>query len=313
VGRASIIAAVHLIVPFAAPLSDAGRDALSHLATPALDALLAHWREAGRDDGDEWTLDAPHERVLARALGWRVDGSVPLPWAARQARADGIEVGQAPWGLLTPAHWQLGAESVRLADPRALGLDADGSRALFDAVRPLFESEGFTLAWGAPLRWYASHPDFATLRTASLDRVVGRNIERWLPPQREGRLVRRLQSEVQMLLQTHPLNAAREAAGALPVNSFWLSGCGVLQVTDTSGVQSDDRLAAPAQAEDWAAWTAAWTALDASLLPTRPLTQITLCGERSALGFERVERRLWQRLASSFGTRRRARDWLATL
>ena len=30
-----------------------------------------------------------------------------------------------------------------------------------------------------------------------------------------------------MLLYTHPVNDAREARGALPVNSFWLSGCGV--------------------------------------------------------------------------------------
>jgi uncharacterized protein (DUF2126 family) len=78
-------------------------------------------------------------------------------------------------------------------------------------------------------------------------------------------------------------------------------------------VQSDDRLAAPAQAEDWAAWGAAWTALDASLLPTRPLTRLTLCGERSAVSFEREERRLWQRVASALATRRRAREWLETL
>jgi hypothetical protein len=32
-----------------------------------------------------------------------------------------------------------------------------------------------------------------------------------------------------MLLYTHPLNDAREAQGLLPVNSFWLSGCGRAQ------------------------------------------------------------------------------------
>jgi hypothetical protein len=303
---------VHLIVPFAAPLSDGGRDALSRLATPALDALLARCEEAGRDDGDEWALDAPHERALARAFGWRVDA--PLPWAARQAHADGIDVGGAAWGLLTPVHWRVGAESIHLTDPRTLALDEAASRALFDAVRPLFESEGFTLAWVAPLRWYASHAELATLRCASLDRVIGRNVDRWLPAQREARRVRRLQSEVQMLLHTHPINAAREAAGALPVNSFWLSGCGVWQRDGGEiAVQVDERLAAPAQAEDWAAWSAAWTALDASLLPTRPIERLTLCGERSAVSFERVERRLWQRLASSFSARPRARQWLETL
>ena len=35
---------MHLIVAFAAPLSEEGRAALSSLATPALDGLLGHWR-----------------------------------------------------------------------------------------------------------------------------------------------------------------------------------------------------------------------------------------------------------------------------
>ena len=172
---------VHLIVPFASPWSAAGRDALSRLATPALDALIAGWRDVERDEGDESSLATPHERALAKALGWRLDNALPLPWAARQAAADGIDVGAAAWGLITPVHWRVGADAIHLADPRTLALDETTSRALFDAVRPLFESEGFALSWGAPLRWYASHADLATMQTASLDRVIGRNVDRWLP------------------------------------------------------------------------------------------------------------------------------------
>jgi hypothetical protein len=305
--------AVHLIVPFASPWSAAGRDALSRLATPALDALLAGWQERDRDEGDEWTLLTPHERALAKALGWRVAADAPLPWAARQAAADGIDVGSAAWSLVTPVHWRVGADAIHLADPRSLALDEPTSRALFEAVQPLFESEGMTLAWGAPLRWYASHPDFATLQTASLDRVVGRSIDRWLPSELSARPVRRLQNEVQMLLYTHPLNAEREAAGTLTVNSFWLSGCGALQRDAKYNVQVDDRLSAPALAEDWTAWSAAWRALDASMLPTRPLQMLTLCGERSATTFLRTEQRLWQRVASAFKGRRASREWLEAL
>jgi hypothetical protein len=304
---------VHLIVPFASPWSAAGRDALSRLATPALDALLAGWREGARDEGDEWTLATPHERVLAKALGWRVQADASLPWAARQAAAGGIDVGTTAWGLITPVHWRVGADAIHLADPRSLGLDEAASRALFGAVQPLFESEGFTLAWAAPLRWYASHPDFAALQTASLDRVVGRSIDRWLPATDNARLVRRLQNEVQMLLYTHPINTEREATGALTVNSFWLSGCGALQRDAKHVVQVDDRLTAPALAEDWPAWSAAWRALDASMLPTRPLQLLTLCGERSALTFERAEQRLWQRVVSAAKGRRASREWLETL
>ncbi len=301
---------VHLIVPFASPGSAAGRDALSRLATPALDALLAGWREVDRDEGDELTLCTSHERARAKALGWRSDNDTPLPWAARQAAADGIDVGAAAWGLITPVHWRVGADAIHLADPRALALDEAASRALCEAVRPLFEGDGFTLAWGAPLRWYASHPDFTAMRTASLDRVIGRSVDQWLP---DARAVRRLQNEVQMLLYTQPFNTEREARGEQTVNSFWLSGCGVLQRDAKHDVHVDDRLTASALAEDWPAWLLAWRALDASMLPTRPLDWLTLCGERSAVTYERTEQRLWQRVASAVKGRPRSRDWLEAL
>jgi hypothetical protein len=301
---------VHLIVAFAAPASDAGRAALAALKTPGLDALLAASRELRRDDGDETLLTTPHERALARALGWHGDGA--LPWAARAARSDGIEVGTQAWGLLTPVHWRVGSDAVHLADPQALGLDEAASRALLDAVRPLFESEGFALAWGAPLRWYAAHPLFEQLGTASLDRVIGRNVDRWLPAQRQARLVRRLQNEVQMLLHTHPINAEREAHGVLPVNSFWLSGCGIAQPEAAHDARLDDRLSAPALDEDWPAWSAAWATLDAELVSGAP-ERITLCGERGSVTCARAERSLWQRVAATFSGPRAARDVLGTL
>ena len=82
---------MHLLIPFAAPLSAAGRQALAALALPRLRALLGRLTEVERDEGDEWGLSPPHERALARALGWQ-GASGQLPWAARLAAADGIDV-----------------------------------------------------------------------------------------------------------------------------------------------------------------------------------------------------------------------------
>jgi hypothetical protein len=267
-----------------------------------------------RDLDDVHTPHAPHERALARALGWPVASDVPLPWAARAAAADGITVGGEAWGLLTPAHWRVGSDTVLLVDPRALALDAEASRTLFDAVRPLYESEGFTLAWGAPLRWYLAHDSLAGLVTASPARVIGRHIDPWLPSQREARLLRRLQNEAQMLLHAHPLNAAREAAGALPVNSVWLWGCGVARAEAATALRVDERLEPAALAEDWEAWRAAWSALDAELRPLQPSERLTLCGER---GFVTLRPRLTnplQRMARRFRSPRgRARALLESL
>jgi hypothetical protein len=287
---------MQLLIPFAAPLSEAGRQALAGLRWTNLQALLAG-RTGERDDGDELSLSPPHERALARAWGW-AGGDGQLPFAARLAAGDGLEPGDLAWGLLTPVHWHLGTDQVSLADPASLLLDEAASRAFFDAVAGLFTSEGFVIRWGAPTRWYLAHESLAELPTASLDRVIGRNVDRWLPAAPQARLLRRLHNEVQMLLHTHPLNAEREARGLPTLNSYWLSGCGKAQPL-RGDVTVDERLRRCALAEDWPGWAKAWAQIDQEL-PTRPLTRITLCGERSALSYALPPRGLLQRLTARF-------------
>ena len=293
---------MHLLVPFASALSEAGRHTIRDLTLPNLDRLLARLEPTERLGTDEYTLTPPHEAALAAARGW-VGGAGTLPFAAHAAREDGIEVLDLAWGQLTPVHWHVGREEIVLTDPEALQLGEDESRALLEAVRELFESEGFALAWGSPLRWYAAHELLAELPTASLDRVVGRNVDRWLPASREARLLRRLQNEVQMLLHTHPVNEAREARGELAVNSFWLSGCGRFQPSGGGTPQVDARLRTSLLSEDWASWAEAWRALDAG--PLAELARSAERGERVTLTL--AGERFAQRLESAGGS------WFARL
>jgi hypothetical protein len=311
---------MHLIVAFAAPLSEGARAVLPTLATPALERLLARWTEVGRDAGDDDMLSPPHERALAAALGL-VGADGALPWAARQAALDGVDVGDHAWGLLTPVHWRVAGDGVHLADPAALALSAADSHALWDAVRPLFEGAGYLTAWGGALRWYVAHDSLQGLETTSLDRVVGRNIDPWLPRQAAAKPLRRLQNEAQMLLHAHPLNEAREAAGALAVNSFWLSGCGRSQAAQDSGVTLDDSLRSAAMQGDWAAWRAAWQALDERAIATLmaaaargEAVRLTLCGERSAAELAPRAQSAWRRLIDALSpSRPRSRQWLESL
>ncbi len=296
---------MHLLIPFASALSEPAAEVVRDLTLPTLARLLRRLTATERDEANEYTLSPPHERALASAWGWpALDGGLPL--AAHAAAADSIAVADQAWGLLTPAHWDVGRDHVTLSDPQVLGLGEDESRALFDAVRELFESEGFALAWGAPSRWYAANDTLAELRCASLDRVIGRNVDLWLrgdpKASPSARLLRRLQSEVQLLLYPHPINEAREARGVMTVNSFWLSGCGRHRAADAAAVQVDESLRGPLLMQDWAAWAEAWRALDAgplkALLDSLELggeTTLTLCGERSAQRFERRPQSLLQR------------------
>ncbi|MEX8517884.1 MAG: hypothetical protein AB3X44_05120 [Leptothrix sp. (in: b-proteobacteria)] len=290
---------LHWLIPHASAASDAGAAALATLQWPNLSQLLARLSATDRSEGDEYTLSMPHERVLARLHGWQgEDGRWPFAaWAAQQDgclsdRPDDLADG---WGLITPCHWHVGSDSVSLIDPAALALGADESRALLDALRPSFEAEGWQLQWGAPLRWYARHAVLAELKTASLERAIGRNLDLWLRGKDpDARRLRRLQVEAQMLWHEHPVNETREARGALAVNSFWLSGCGRPQPSQQPAeLQIDTSLPATMLAGDWAGWCEAWRALDAGAIAALlaraqrgEAVTLTLCGERHAQTYE---------------------------
>ena len=318
--------APHLLVPHASGISAAAQAALQVLKLPRLEALLERLTETGapgpapsshaahasrpgtateHDEADEYSLSAPHEHVLAQLHGWQ-GGDGRWPWAAALAAADGIGDGGDPhtaWGLVTPVHWQVGSDQISLLDPALLELGADESRALFEALLPSFEAEGWRLIWGAPLRWYARHDSLAGLRTASLDRAIGRSLDLWLSDDLQARRLRRLQVEAQMLWHEHPVNEARDAAHQWRVNSFWLSGCGAAQpARPPTGLRVDDRLRAPLLAGEWEAWVAAWAELDAGPIAELRAAadrgealQLTLCGERHARSWQTAPRGLLQR------------------
>ena len=303
---------MHLVIPSASALSDAAVQALGTLSLPNLDRLLARWApvdDAGTadlsssQDLDEYALSLPHERLLARLRGWPAQDGL-LPFAAEAARADGFSPADGSgWGLLTPAHWHVGHDQVNLVDPATLDLDEPEARTLHATLAPLFEDLGWTWHWAGPMRWYVSHPSLAELPTAAIDRVIGRNVDLWLNDHPGVMLVRRLQSEVQMLLYVHPLNDAREARGAMSVNSFWLSGTGATQPPERAlpaDVVVDERLRAPLLGDDWSAWAEAWHALDGG--PLRELAdapsaaRLTLAGERHARTWQPAGRPWWKRL-----------------
>lgn len=300
-----------LLIAHASAASAAGLAALKVLKLPNLDALLGRLTPSSsaavRPDDDEYTLSAPHERVLAEAHGWQgADGR--WPWAAASAADDGLradsDTGGDPWGLITPVHWHVGSDQIALVDPAALALTEAESRTLFDLLKPSFDAEGWSLQWGEPLRWYVRHPALAELPTASLDRAIGRNLDLWLSDAPQTRKLRRLQVEAQMLWHEHDVNEAREAARQLTVNSFWLSGCGPAQPRrPLDDLDVELRLRAPLLANEWADWVAAWHALDAGPIAAllkraeagEPVS-LTLCGERLAQTWTARPQRWWSRL-----------------
>jgi hypothetical protein len=297
---------VHLLIPFAMCSAPGCGEALRGLALPHLQKLLGRLKPVADDTGDAHSLSMPHERVLARAYGMEAPDGL-IAWAAWQARQAGHPASNEAWAWITPCHWRVGTDHVAMSHPQELQLDAEDSRALLEAMRPYFEQDGIALEYDAPTLWLARGELFRHLPTASLDRVVGRVLDPWMPHGDAARPLRRLQQEMQMLLYTHRVNDERQRGGLLPVNSFWASGTGALptgrEPVAPPGLQITHYLRDAALRDDGHAWAAAWQQLDArdgarllaELERGRTVT-LTLCGERNARTWSGAGRAgLWQR------------------
>ena len=194
----------HLLIPFAAARDPACREAAGQLRLPQLQRLLQRLEPAAANLGDERSLSPPHERVLAAACGLSApDGCIAwAAWQVQQQRKDqGGASGQA-WAWITPCHWHVATDHIVMKHPLDLRLDGEDSQALLAAMQPFFEQDGIALEYHAPTRWLARGELFRGLATASLDRVLGRDIDEWVPRSAAAAPLRRLQQEMQMLLYT---------------------------------------------------------------------------------------------------------------
>ena len=305
-----------LLIPCAASAAEGCQQALQGLALPHLDRLLARLGPAGTSPGEETSFSPPHERALANALGLPLDDG-RIPWAAWHRHQQGLPTDGEAWAFVTPCQWHVSTDHITLRDPDSLGLDEAASRVLLGIVAPWFAEDGIALHYDQPTRWLASGALFDGLATASLERVLLRDVRPWMPEPRAAQAARtlhRLHSEMQMLLYTHAFNDERAARGLPVVNSFWVHGTGPLPTPappPTTVPTVPTTLRDAALREDWRTWATAWAALDSG--PVADLlrraesgapVQLTLSGERNALGFHNAPRSLAQRFQSLFRPQR---------
>jgi len=300
---------LHLIIP-GAVLPQGAPQAPTPAAPllPKLRALLAAMDPATRIECAEDSPSTPCEMALAEA------NALPgkpghIAWAAFATGTVGM-----PCAFLKLCHLQVGADHILLLPPEELGVDAETSGLLMSAMAPYFLEDGITLQpHGAESgTWLATGEPFRKLRTVSTDQLAGRRVTRSMLESTGGSaaVLRRLQNEMQMLLYTHPANEARQQQGLLPINSFWVTGAGVLDAATSAvpHVEVDRRLQAAAQRSDAAAHAKAWQEVDAdacarllALLRAGGDARLTLCSEKAAQSFAPAPAGAWRRLKSVLG------------
>lgn len=272
---------MHLILPYAAS-HRWSQAPLPRLELPCLQRLLGRMHRVQTRTEPEWERPhplLPHEHALALALGWPETG--PWPMAAHETGSTGSQA----W--ITPCHWQVGMDQVVMQAPETLQLQDDESQQLLEAMHPYMAEDGLQVQWHSALRWHARGELLEGIATASLARVAGANIRPWITDGSLPAPLRRLQSEMQMLLYQHPVNDARMARGLPTVNAFWLHGAGRPQAGAVSGeVRSINTLQEGWRQHDVTAWQDAWHTLEREVLAPllaqdTPIT-LTLCSETCA-------------------------------
>lgn len=270
---------MHVIVADAAST----RTALSDWPSPVRAGLtrwLAQAQASAVETLDPAAYSTPAHRLLARALGLpQADGAIA--WAAARALALGLATPAGHgWAYISLCRWRLDTQQLCLQTCPLTDMDADETAALCAAMAPYWQEDGLQLQVDAPGRLRACGAALATLRCADPEQALGRDLRQWMPQGPAASTLLRLQSEMQMLLDRHPVQSARRAAGRTPVNALWLHGAGRLDTPPAqapAAVQIITHLSAPALAQDTRAWASAWTAVWAEIERLQP-RQISLCG-----------------------------------
>lgn len=259
------------LLPYAQAPDTAWLEALQALQLPHLKRLLDGAHALSRDEQSPLAWSTAHEAAQAQCLGWPLQDGL-YPWAAfERASGDG-----AAWVHL--CHWQMGQSSAHLADPATLQLSAEHSRALMARMAPYFLEDGLRLEFcpERPDRWWASGEVFRGVRSVSPERMMGQDLGGpWLQEVTQAlpAPLRRLQSEMQMLLYQDPVNDVRAQSGLPPVNALWWSGCGApsehypLPSTTREPLHCEPHLQTAALQGDMAGWLAQWQVLDTTVFP----------------------------------------------
>lgn len=314
---------MHLIIPYAASHTLTGPEVWSDLKLPNLQALLGLMpRQPLRQEQAAMPLHLPHERLLAKSLGWMSEAAT-LPWAAWHQAQQG-QASAAPQAWMTPCHWQIGMDQVVMTDPAHLHLSDEESQQLLQAMQPFLKEDGLQVTWHSAMQWHAQGEMLADLPTPSLDRVIGQNVKDWMQDHPAARPLQRLQSEMQMLLYNHPVNDARDARRQYTVNAFWLHGAGTLPfnaletaLTSSIATSSPRSQAAlmPTALRSGAlhgnpkVWREAWQQLDATALAdllqhvkTTGQGTLSLCSEHTAHTYSATPAAWHQRVTRLFST-----------
>ncbi len=220
-------------------MSVRGTPSSLRVALPWWDASVAEARETQGLPAlaaTDW-LESRAARVTSAPSDWRAWLLAPTPLGSEVltrlaagpclgALAAVDDQPDAAWAVAQPVHLATAIDHLRLAAPRLPDLEADDAESLRSTLDAQLRTEGHALLPAVAGLWLLRCPRRLECTSHDPAAVVGRNLRDCLPEGPDGRDVRRLMNECQMLLHEHPVNVRRAAQGRHAANAVWLWGFG---------------------------------------------------------------------------------------
>ncbi|QLG87521.1 hypothetical protein HQ393_04230 [Chitinibacter bivalviorum] len=145
------------------------------------------------------------------------------------------------WLCADPITLRVDRDHLTVLGEPYLQLSQNEADALVAALNQLYQPDGFHFIAPTPQRWFVRLPSNPQLEFTPFEKALGRNLNDVLPKGEGALKFNALLNEMQMLLYSHAVNDARDAAGQLLINSLWLWGGGEFSGLQC-GVTSHDKL-----------------------------------------------------------------------
>jgi hypothetical protein len=238
-------------------LTDYSRMAIRHLQL-VVPELLSHLRNEQASHAEKSTLRALHHFLQhgERTRLWQQDDisyahleswqHAVLHALPTELRSHGLTSAVLTWRgeggarregsclLVEPVHLQAGMDDLRYLQPPPLTLEE--ADLLVQSLGPLLSLAGFELLTATDTtdalngNWYLWCYRQLRATTFSLRSHTTASVYDLMPQGSDAAELRRLMTEIQMVLHDHPVNRQRQRHGILAVNALWFSGNGKLDL-----------------------------------------------------------------------------------
>lgn len=163
--------------------------------------------------------------TAARLLGWKEEVGEAFPAAGLRALVHGFDVSHdSDWVCADPVHLRVDISNAVLLGGNRLNIDMSEAIELIDSLESMFSDDRWHFRIGSTNEWYIQTPPGTAPDGPILSEVIGKSFrdiprKKTKDSERETRL-----TEIQMVLNEHPVNRARQARGELTINSLWYWG-----------------------------------------------------------------------------------------